>query len=84
MATCTYCGSNRNMHQDHVRAQSRGGTTTVAACAKCNQSKSDKQLMVWLRGVKKNDPYRWNRIKNQNNRKRSSIANKIQKIRDEK
>jgi len=71
------------MHQDHVQAQSRGGVTTVPACAKCNQSKSNKQLMVWLRGVKDNDPYRWDRIENHNKGKRSSIATKVQTIRDE-
>lgn len=83
MITCTYCGSHMNIHQDHVRAQSKGGVTTVPACAKCNQSKSDKALMTWLRNTKDKDPYRWNRIVTHNSGKRNDIAIKIRKVRDE-
>ena len=82
--SCTYCGSNRNIQDDHIRAQSKGGVSTTEACATCNQSKGDKPLMEWLRWLKKNDPYRWNRIKNYNFGKKNLIAIKIQKIRDEK
>lgn len=80
---CTYCGSIRNIQNDHVRAQSKEGISTVSACATCNQSKGNKPLMEWLRWLKQNDPYRWNRIIKYNYRKKSSIASKIQKIRDE-
>ena len=81
---CTYCGSTRNIQNDHIRAQSKGGGATTEACALCNQSKGNKALMEWLRWIKKNDWYRWNRIKNYNFGKRNFIANKVQKIRDEK
>lgn len=39
--------------------------------------------MVWLRWVKQNNTYRWNRIENYNSGKRSDIAKKVQRIRDE-
>lgn len=81
---CTYCGSSRNIQNDHVKAQSKGGVTTVPACSSCNQSKSDKQLMTWLRDTKEGNSYKWNRIVDQNKGKRSTIAQKIRKIRDEK
>ncbi|MCT4587258.1 MAG: HNH endonuclease [Carboxylicivirga sp.] len=82
-SVCTYCGSSRNIQDDHIIAQSKGGVATTEACAACNQSKSDKPLMEWLRWVKENDSYRWNRIVDHNYRKKSTIAQKIQKIRDE-
>ena len=80
---CTYCGSTRNIQNDHIRAQSKGGVTTTEACAACNESKGDKPLMEWLRWIKKNDTYRWNRIRDFNFGKKNPIAIKIQKIRDE-
>jgi len=83
MTICTYCGSHMNIQNDHVIAQSKGGARTVPSCSRCNQSKSDKQLMQWLRDTKKNDAYRWNRIKEHNKGKKSSVAKKVQKIRDE-
>jgi len=83
MTLCTYCGSHMNIHDDHVIARSKGGVRTVPACAKCNQSKSDKPLMEWFRYLKKNNPYRWDRITSFNQGKRSDIALKVQKIRDE-
>lgn len=82
-ATCTYCGSSRNIQNDHVRAQSKGGVATVPACSPCNQSKGDKPLMEWLRWIKVNDSYRWNRIITLNHGKKNSIALKIQRVRDE-
>ena len=83
MKKCEYCGSNRNIEEEHVRAASKGGAITVPACLACNRSKGDKPLMEWLRWIKKNEPYRWNRIKDYNKGKRTDIAKKIQKIRDE-
>lgn len=58
MATevCIYCGSSRNIQQDHLRAKSKNGVTTVPACAKCNQSKGAKGLMEWFRWLKDNGP----------------------------
>lgn len=84
MTVCTYCGSHINIHDDHVIAQSKGGVRTVPACAKCNQAKSDKPLMQWLRDMKQNNAYRWNRIEAHNKGKKNEISQKVQKIRDEK
>jgi len=39
--------------------------------------------MEWVRWLKKNDPYRWSRIKKYNYGKKNDIARKVQKIRDE-
>lgn len=83
MGVCTYCGSTWKTQNDHVIARAKGGATTTEACRACNQSKGKKPLMEWLRWIKKNDSYRWNRIKNHNFGKRNTIAVKVQKIRDE-
>lgn len=80
---CTYCGSTWTPTQDHVRAKIKGGITTVPACKRCNSSKGDKQLMQWLRWLKKNDRYRWGKIRNHNFGRRNTIALKIQRVRDE-
>ena len=84
MSNCSYCGSSLNIQDDHIIAQIKGGVTTTLACAICNKSKGDKPLMEWLRWIKKNDTYRWNRIEKYNYGKKNNIAVKIQKIRDEK
>ena len=85
---CTYCGSSINIEKEHVIAGSKGGKRKVPACLACNRSKSDKQLMVWLRGLKKSkepkDKYRWNKIKNYNKDKSHDIAVKVNKIANEK
>lgn len=81
MEVCSYCGSSRKIQQDHVRAASKGGVLTIPACATCNQSKGAKALMEWLRWVKKNKSYRWNRILKYNDRKRTVIAAKVQRVR---
>ena len=83
MGICIYCGSTWQTEDDHVIAESKHGKRTVPACQVCNRSKGDQPLMQWLRGLKKNDQYRWNRIKNYNYGKKNDIANKVQKIRDE-
>jgi len=49
--------------------------STVPACRACNQSKGDKPLMEWLRWVRQNDSYRWNRIKDFNYGKKGSVEN---------
>lgn len=51
--TCRYCGKKcQNMECDHVIPVSKGGGSSVenlvAACRKCNRSKRDKDLQVWL------------------------------------
>jgi len=83
MGICIYCGSTWQTEDDHVIAESKHGKRTVPACQACNRSKGDKPLMQWLRGLKKNDQYRWNRIKKYNYGKKNDIASKVQKIRDE-
>ena len=82
MKLCTYCGSHMKMHNDHVQAKSKGGVTTVLACAKCNQSKGAKALMQWLKDIKKDNPYRWDRVVNYQKGKRSEFAIKVRTIRD--
>ena len=51
---CFYCGSKSD-HIDHVLPISRGGRHSVgnlvAACAKCNLSKSDKFIVEWKVGA---------------------------------
>lgn len=43
---CQYCGSTRNLTLDHVLPRSRGGQhswdNVVAACERCNTTKSDR------------------------------------------
>ncbi|MGB0839322.1 MAG: HNH endonuclease [Chitinophagales bacterium] len=80
---CTYCGSSRNIQNDHIRPQVRGGVTTTPACAACNQSKGAKSLLQWLRWTKEHKSYRWNKIKNYHQGKSGKISNMVQKVRDE-
>ena len=84
MGKCKYCGSTWHTEEEHVRAESKGGKKTVPACQTCNRSKGDKQPMEWLRDIKKDDHYRWGRIKDYNYGRRNSIAKKVHKVRDEK
>ena len=44
---CVICGSNKDLHFDHIIPYSKGGSSTTAKniqilCSKCNLSKSDK------------------------------------------
>lgn len=80
---CVYCGSSRNLEDDHVRAFSRGGASVVDACRACNASKGKKPLKEWLRWLKQNDPYRWRRIVRHNYGRKNPIAKKAQEVRDE-
>ena len=81
--TCKYCGSPWHTEEEHVKAKSKGGRKTVDACRACNRSKGKKSLMSWLRWLKKNDPYRWRRIRDYNYGKTNLIARKVQRVRDE-
>lgn len=80
---CQYCGSTWNIQDEHARAKSKGGVSTIPVCRECNLSKGDKGLMEWLRWVKKNDKYRWHRIADYHYGCRSAISQKIHTIRDE-
>lgn len=68
-------------------APSKGGKATVPMCEKCVKTKGKKALMDWLRDLKisakEKDRYRWERIENHQKGKRTDIAKKVQKIRDE-
>jgi 5-methylcytosine-specific restriction endonuclease McrA len=50
--SCAYCGSNEKIELDHVIPISKGGTHThdnvLPACRKCNATKNDKPLDVFL------------------------------------
>ena len=52
---CSYCGSSRNLHNDHIIAQSKGGKTTTPACAACNLSKGSKAFMEWIKYLHKSE-----------------------------
>lgn len=80
---CQYCGSKWNIQDDHVRAKSKGGVSTLPVCQKCNSSKGDKALMEWFRWLKRNDKYRWNRIVDYHHGCRSTISQKVHIVRDE-
>ena len=80
---CIYCGSMEKIHKGHLIAPSKGGAKTVSACEKCNTSKGKKALMDWLRWVKENREERWGKIVEHNKGKRTRVARKINKVRDE-
>jgi len=80
---CIYCGSMEKIHKGHLIAPSKGGAKTVSACEKCNTSKGKKALMDWLRWVKKNREERWELIVEHNKGKRTRVARKINKVRNE-
>jgi len=80
---CMYCGSTWNPEEEHVRARSKGGVSTMISCRACNRSKGNKPLMQWLRWLKKYDRYRWNRIADYNYGRKNPIAQKVHIVRDE-
>jgi 5-methylcytosine-specific restriction endonuclease McrA len=52
---CAYCGrAPRTLTQDHVDPLSLGGAhspeNVVPACARCNGSKSNRKLLLWVAG----------------------------------
>ena len=77
---CTYCGSSRNIEQDHIIARIKGGKQTIPACRACNRTKSDKSVTEFFVYVKNNDTYRWNRIVSRNKNKRNEIARKVKSV----
>lgn len=50
---CVYCGKTRNLQLDHLIPRNKGGKDTgdnlVLACRSCNASKSDTDLIEWLK-----------------------------------
>lgn len=55
---CVFCGSQENLHTDHLIPKSRGGSDSadnvVLSCASCNISRQDKGIFEWL-GLKEKD-----------------------------
>ena len=49
---CRYCGSDENLHIDHIISRKRGGTHDLenlqVLCRSCNLSKSSKEEGVFL------------------------------------
>lgn len=64
---CAYCGSNKNIHQDHVKAFSNGGkyikNNIIPACSRCNCSKSNNDMETWYKSKEYFDGERLNKIK---------------------
>jgi len=83
LMTCKYCGSLWHTEKEHVRARNKGGRKTIKACRACNRSKGSKAVMGWLRWVKRNNPYRWRKIRDYNKGRKNSIAEKVHRVRDE-
>ncbi len=50
---CIYCGSDKKLEIDHIIPLSKGGSclkvNLVIACAKCNRSKSDRDVLYWCK-----------------------------------
>lgn len=53
--SCVYCGSKEDLHVEHMKPLSKGGSNWASniapACAKCNLSKNDKwgaELLRWI------------------------------------
>jgi 5-methylcytosine-specific restriction endonuclease McrA len=51
---CIYCASTEAVQMDHIDPLSKGGAhdpeNVVPACRRCNSSKQNKTLLVWLVG----------------------------------
>jgi 5-methylcytosine-specific restriction endonuclease McrA len=49
---CAYCGALSQLHMDHLDPLSRGGdhdvTNVLPACQRCNSSKYNKTLLLWM------------------------------------
>lgn len=54
---CVYCGSNKDFELDHIIPLTKGGScmfnNLVLSCAKCNRSKSGRDVFYWcnLQGI---------------------------------
>lgn len=51
--SCAYCGSATEIQQEHYIPVASGGAYTkdniIPACATCNMSKNDKNIIVWYK-----------------------------------
>ncbi|MEO9276779.1 MAG: HNH endonuclease [Nitrososphaera sp.] len=56
---CAYCGTEGDLHWEHIIPKSKGGPDTidnmVQACSKCNLTKSDRDLYEWYGKEKQYD-----------------------------
>lgn len=52
LGLCAYCNGRKKLTADHIDPLARGGahepSNLVGACGRCNTSKNDKPLLVWL------------------------------------
>jgi 5-methylcytosine-specific restriction endonuclease McrA len=74
---CAYCGSDGQLHLDHVEPLSRGGlhtpTNLVPACERCNLSKGAKPVEAWYLSQPFFCPERWAALKRHTGRKWSEV-----------
>ena len=91
---CIYCGKkSKSYHIDHKypKAKSRNPnrkSNLVVACSRCNLSKADNTISIWLRRIrsskKSSDKTLYRKIIKNNKGKRSGIAKTVRRIRDSK
>jgi len=63
---CAYCGTNGDLHMEHVIPISKGGEhhlgNIVPACQRCNYSKHTLEAQAWYRSQPFFDETRWHHI----------------------
>lgn len=63
---CAYCGTNGDLHMEHVIPISKGGEhhlgNIVPACQRCNYSKHTFEVQAWYRSQPFFDETRWDHI----------------------
>jgi len=63
---CAYCGTNGDLHMEHVIPISKGGEhhlgNIVPACQRCNYSKHTSEVQAWYRSQPFFDETRWDHI----------------------
>jgi 5-methylcytosine-specific restriction endonuclease McrA len=63
---CAYCGTNGDLHMEHVIPISKGGEhhlgNIVPACQRCNYSKHTSEAQAWYRSQPFFDETRWHHI----------------------
>ena len=71
--SCAYCGSKKNLEQEHVIPVSKGGNYTVnnivPACKSCNASKNNRPLEKWYVAHKSYSEENFNKLKSYLNNK---------------